>query len=225
MPFSLPLFFFTSALAVQTCLDNTLWRDSYGWTCRDYDRVPQECNSVLAVSVAGITVSEACCACESHVERRRDFSSCITTCSAEDDACSSECTADKAACINDCTDDWADDDEDETGGVVPAEAPTEGSSSSSSSMEPWMIILIILGVLLVLCITCLIIFFLCMPESEASCQDAEFSQQPMLVEGTCDTSCGDMTQNSCAGTQGLTYAPVQQDMQGYASGQQFPQRW
>jgi len=201
---------------VQGCVDNMLWRDIYGWSCRDYDRDPLECSSTLAISDVGMDAYEACCSCRERVEMRRDYASCLSTCSAEEDACEAECTADKADCVDECTEEWMDESEDyeeDVGGAVGPSADYDdddddgGSVSSSSSAIPtWVIILIVLGILLVLCIICLLLFFLCMPGSEGSCEDAcqDDDVNPMLLDQGCDTCPNPSTYDV---PQGQMYAP------------------
>jgi len=202
-------------LVTHDCVDNLLWRDRYGWTCRDYDRDPRECSSNLATWGAGMDAYEACCTCRELVERRRDYASCLGGCSAEEDACEADCAADKAECLDECTEEWMDeseDDEDDVGGAVGPSTDDDdeyyngSSSSSSSALPPWIIVLIVLGTLLTLCITCLLLFFLCMPDSEGSCDDAcqDDDINPMLSNQGCDT-CPNV--NTCEEQPNQLYAP------------------
>jgi len=196
-----------STVKVQACLDNVQWKDIYGWTCRDYFRVPQECNSKFAVSSAGINVFEACCVCETNVERRRDYASCMNTCSTKEDSCNADCTATKVGCVDECTDEW--DTSEDTAGVVTPSPVALPSKDSSPTITTWMIILIALGILIALCIICLLFFLFCRPMGEDSCPD-DIQEQPMLFDTGCDVPCGDV-QEPCGGAQGVSYTPVQQN--------------
>jgi len=205
-------------ITLHACIDNVLWRDRYGWTCRDYNRDPRECNSKLAVSAGGIDAYEACCACEFSVERRRDYASCLRTCSANEDACEAECTANKANCEDTCNNDFASSDGDNGGVVDSVETPApEESSSSNVGLEIWVIVLIVLGVLLLLCIICIILYCLMMPRDEGTCpEDDCITQQPMLIGGGCDAPCEtpcdapfDNQYNRAGGAQMVSYGETQ----------------
>jgi len=202
------------AIAAEICVDNVHWKDTFGWTCRDYTRDPRECSSSNAVSDQGIEVQEACCICET-AERRRDLASCYTTCSAEEDECKAECRADKAQCDERCSDDF-----DSTGGpILPPETPGPAPGNGGIlGLETWIIILIVLGILLLLCIICVIVYLLCMNQDEGTCEDDCPTQQPMLVGGgctetPCDAPCG--AANDMPGGQ-MMYAP---GPTGYNQGQ------
>jgi len=181
--------FLVCAIAAKDCVDNVLWRDSFGWSCKDYSRDPRECSSRYAVSNGGIGAQEACCACIMPVERRRDYASCLDTCSANENACEAECLADKADCQLRCSEEHEEDDD--PGGITPED---EGASSGGGNgnrggieFETWLIILIVLGILVCLCIICIILYFVCMPRDEGTCEDGDcVTQQPMLVGGGCD---------------------------------------
>jgi len=183
--------FLLVAIAAKGCIDNMLWRDTFGWSCRDYSRDPLECSSNYAVSVGGIEAQEACCACVIPVERRRDYAECIDICSADENACESECFADKAECQFECQQEYEEEeeDEDDTGGL--ANGDDNGDESSTGTvggirLDEWVIVLIVLGVLLCLCIVIIVLYFLCLPRDEGTCEDDVATQQPMLVGGGCD---------------------------------------
>jgi len=195
-----------STLRVQSCLDNMLWKDSYGWTCRDYDRVPQECSSRLAVSAAGVNVFEACCACKSNVDRRRDYASCLNTCSAKEDSCNADCTATQVGCVGECTEKW--DTSEDTANVLTPSPVAQPMKDSSSIIEPWMIVAIAVGFVVLLCILCILFMLFCMPNVEESCQ-GDIQEQPMLFDRGCDMPCGNV-QEPCDGAKGISYAPIEQ---------------
>jgi len=178
------------AIATQACVDNVLWRDRFGWGCRDYGRVPRECGSNYAVSNGGIEAKEACCACVKTVERRRDLVSCLGTCSAEENACDSECVADNADCEYRCEEDYQEDSD--PGGTIidDDESPSLSGNGGMGGLETWLIIVIIVGIVLCLCIICIVLYFMFMTQDEGTCEDGECAtQEPMLVGGGCDAPC------------------------------------
>jgi len=167
---------------VHACIDDVLWRDTFGWTCRDYNRDPLECHSNYAVSEGGIEAQEACCACKTTVERRRDLATCLGACSADEDACQADCKKDSAECRFDCSDQFPP----TVIGPEPSPAPVTGGNGLGG-LDTWVIVLIIIGVVLFLCIICVILYFLFMTPSEGTCEDDEYAtQQPMLIGGGCD---------------------------------------
>jgi len=183
-----------STITGHVCKDNVLWKDQFGWTCRDYNRDPRECSSDLAISVGGIDSYEACCACEFSYERRRDYATCLRACAAKEDECQAGCRDDKAVCEGRCNDDYESESGDDATVVTPTPAPDpvtkEGNGGGESNdLEIWVIVLIAAGVLLLVCIICIILYSLCMPRDEGSCEDEECTQQPMLVGGGCDAPC------------------------------------
>jgi len=181
--------FLLVAIAAKGCIDNMLWRDTFGWSCRDYSRDPLECSSSYAVSNGGIEAQDACCACLMPVERRRDYASCLDTCSASENACEATCDADKVDCQFTCSEIY------DIGGVTSGDGDGDGDTSTDPGngksgglkIETWVIVLIVLGILLCLCITCIILYFVCMHRDEETCEDGDnITQQPMLVGGGCD---------------------------------------
>lgn len=195
-----------STLTVQACQDNILWIDSYEWTCRDYDRVPQECNSKWAVSAKGISVFDACCVCRANVERRRNFATCLNSCSAEEDQCNAECTATNAGCVDECTDEW--DSSEDPGNIRTPSPVASPPNGSSSELALWVIILLAVGGVVLLCFLCLFILFFCMPKAEESCQD-DIQERPMLIDNGCEMPCSTL-EESCSGARRVAYSPIEQ---------------
>jgi len=188
---------------VNACTDNALWRDTFGWTCRDYNRDPLECGSRLAVSEGGIQAREACCSCKKTHDRRRDYSTCVGSCDADEDACEADCRADTADCRLDCM-------EENPTFVVEPEPPIS-NGGGNGNLETWVIILIVIGAVLFLCIICIILYFLFMGSSEATCEDDECTtQQPMLIGGGCDGGPCDAPCDGPIDNQGnqMAYGPV-----------------
>jgi len=194
-----PVNFLVLAIAAEACVDNLLWMDTFGWTCRDYTRAPIECRSNYAVSVGGIEAQEACCACVKPVERRR-FTDCLGICVSDEEACDKSCLAERRTCNYNCGQAEEDDEDDETGGAVTEDDNGNGDEEDEEEtietpvrdLEWWAILLIILGVLLFICTICIVFYLLCMTRDEGTCEDDEFAtQQPMLIGGDCNEPCGD----------------------------------
>jgi len=220
-----PVKFLVFTIAAKGCIDNVLWRDTFGWSCRDYSRDPRECTSHYAVSKGGIEAQEACCACVMTIERRRDYASCLDTCSAEENACEAECIAEKAECQNDCHEEWQDEDEeedDDLGGITDVGGAGSGGNGDSLELETWLIVLIVVGILFCLCIICIVLYLVCLPRDEGMCEDDDcVTQQPMLVGGGCDAPCERPCDTPCDAPynyprQQMTYS---QAPAGYPQGQ------
>jgi len=169
-------------ITVHACINDVLWRDTFGWTCRDYNRDPLECHSSYAVSEGGIEAQEACCTCKITLERRRDLATCLGACSADEDECQAECKSDSADCRSECSDKFPPFIVD----PAPTPDPGKGGGNGMGGLETWVIVLIVIGALLLLCII-FIILYLCTASSEGTCEDDECTtQQPMLIGGGCD---------------------------------------
>jgi len=194
-----PVNFLVLAIAAEACVDNLLWMDTFGWTCRDYTRAPIECRSNYAVSVGGIEAQEACCACVKPVDRRRDYATCTGICQSDEIGCRDRCDTERKKCDYNCQKEIeADDDEDEAGGAVTGENGDNGDDEEETietpvqNLEWWAILLIVLGVLLCICTICIVFYLLCMTRDEGECEDDGLAtQQPMLIGGDCNEPCGD----------------------------------
>jgi len=218
--------FLLVAIAAKGCIDNMLWRDTFGWSCRDYSRDPLECSSSYAVSNGGIEAQDACCACLMPVERRRDYASCLDTCSAKLNACEATCTAEREGCQFQCSEDEYDVvdyyDYEDLGGVT--NNGNGNGNGGGRGIETWLIILIVLGILLCLCIICIILYFVCMHRDEETCEDCDnVTQQPMLVGGGCDAPapCEGPCDAPCEGPYNCSGQPMAytQAPTGYPQGQ------
>jgi len=193
-----PVNFLVLAIAAEACVDNLLWMDTFGWTCKDYTRAPIECRSNYAVSVGGIEAQEACCACVKPVERRRDLTACLGTCVSEEEACDKNCLADRRNCNYICG--TENEEEDDVGGVTEPESSEDETPivTRVKELEWWAILLIILGVLLCLCATCIVLYLMCMTQDEGTCEDDGLAtQQPMLVGGDCNEPCDNPCDDPC----------------------------
>jgi len=203
------------AITTHACIDNVLWRDKFGWSCRDYGRVPRECSSNYAVSNGGIEAQEACCACVKTVERRRDLFSCLDTCSAEENACDSECVSDNTDCEFRCEEDYQEDSD--TGAIIEDDkSPSGNGNGGIGGLETWLIIVIVVGIVLCLCIICIVLYFLFMTQDEGTCEDGECAtEQPMLVGGRCDAPC----ESPCEPRYPMQQMAYNQVPAGYPQGQ------
>jgi len=184
-----PVNLFVFAITAEACIDNLLWKDTYGWTCRDYTRDPNECRSNYAVSDEGIVAQEACCACVTTVERRRDEQECRSICLSSEDVCNKKCDTDKRSCNFKCIPATSGSNGNGgNGGVVETPEPTKTEVVENAiKLEWWMILLIVLAILLCLCVTCIVLYFICMTRDAGTCEDDDCpTQQPMLVGGGCD---------------------------------------
>lgn len=212
------------AIETQACIDNVLWRDSFGWSCRDYSRDPRECSSNYAVSNGGIEAQEACCACVKTVERRRDYASCLGTCTAEENACESECVAERTECQFQCNEDY--EEESDPGGITEDDgvSPPGNGNNGIGGIETWLLILVVLGILLCLCIICIVVYCLYISQDEGTCEDGECpTQQPMLVGGGCDTACDGPCESPCDAP--YNYPGQQRAYNQVPAGYPQEQRW
>jgi len=206
------------AIAAEACIDNLLWKDTFGWTCRDYTRDPRECRSNYAVSEDGIEAQDACCACAVTLERRRDYQSCLGVCVLNEETCDKECLTQRRECNYECGEE-IDSTEVVTAVVSDDSDTTEVVVDPVQAMEWWVTLLIVLGILLCLCAGCVVLYLMCMTRDEGTCEDDECAtQQPMLVGGGCDAPFDNPCDNPCdnPGPQ-ITYNPVSA---GYSQGQQ-----
>jgi len=194
----IPVNLLVLAIAAEACVDNLLWMDTFGWTCRDYTRAPIECRSNYAVSDGGIEAQEACCACVKPVERRRDYTTCLGTCVSEEEACDKNCLADRRNCNYKCGVD-NEEEEDPDAITTDSEEPEPPIVTRvNEALEWWAILLIVLGVLLCLCAICIVLYLMCMTRDEGTCEDDGLTtQQPMLVGGDCNEPCDNPCDTPC----------------------------
>lgn len=187
---SIVLFMFPSAfLSKSTCEDDNSFLDSFGWTCRDYGRVPEQCMFSKKYEINGKMALTSCCVCKNYVntpgnvvehfgmsfldhfsKTRRQSETCLEGCSGDKETCSDSCDSEKNTCKTHCDDvestcfwqcELVEEDEEEegAGGVVETE-DEDVTSSWSSSMEWYIILLIVLLVLGLICCFLVIVYFM-----------------------------------------------------------------
>merc|ERR1719334_362992 len=168
----------TTFVSSPTCEDDGSFLDSYGWSCKDYDRAPEECKLSAKYEKDGKTALTCCCACKDsskkptilngfrtsfldQIDSRRrqqctdtcftESASCTQDCEEVEDTCKSECDDVQDTCFDRC-DELAEeeDEEDEAGGIV-----ADGSLPPPDPTLEWYYILIIVLVLLGLFCCCL----------------------------------------------------------------------
>jgi len=182
------LLFPTALLSKSTCVDDNSFRDSFGWTCRDYGRAPEQCMLSKKYKINGKMALTSCCVCSNsfnthgnvvehfgtsfidHIAKtRRQSETCLEGCSGDKETCSGQCDSVKDTCNSNCEDIestcfWQcelveqDEEEEEVGGVVPDE-DEDGTTSVSSSMEWYIIVLIALLILGLICCFSVLIYF------------------------------------------------------------------
>jgi len=188
LPIVVMMLFSTTSLSKSTCEDDENFHDSYGWTCKDYDRAPYQCNQSTKYEKNGETALTSCCACVGSSKgsiftrdsgtridnkfamiRRATFE-CLSGCTAETESCKDFCGNDKSRCETRCTDvqatcdyqceliDEVEDEVNDNGVVVTDDDDTAGSSNSTQMQ----LIYILIGAiaLLGLCCCCVIFIFL-----------------------------------------------------------------
>jgi len=170
----------TTFVSSPTCEDDKSFFDSYGWSCKDYDRAPEECKLSKKYERDGKTALSSCCACKNAFKRpnisngirlsfldqidsrRRQQCSqncfieseyCADNCEEVEESCQSDCGDVQATCYERCEELAEEEEEEETGGGV-VENGTEETSPPNPLLE-WYYILIIAIVLLGLCCCCL----------------------------------------------------------------------
>jgi len=180
--------------------ENSGWVDFFGWTCRDYTRVPDECSNAKAFSELGEHAEDACFVCN---ERRRQFvdsgvndvicaNTCVSThntCLGRCDACTARCDQDLTMCQTGC----------QSGVREPTPRPVGPPTRDTGDSFPWWIpVLIGLALLCLLCTACALLYLFCRPqEQQGDCSQAE--DVPMMIASPqpcsqpapmpCDTGC------------------------------------
>jgi len=177
-----------AVLSKPACEDDTSFSDSFGWTCRDYGRVPDQCKFSKEWEKDGKTALLSCCVCRKsmknkiisdnlhklftdHVSTRRQSEDCLNSCSLESETCSGSCEEDKNNCASTCeevemTCSWLceqfgeeEEDDEEGGGVVEDDDTNTLNSSSFSRQIVWYIIIGVLSLLACLC-CCFVVYYL-----------------------------------------------------------------
>jgi len=177
--------------------ESTVWVDYFGWTCRDYTRVPDECRSPKAFSEDGVHAEDACFSCNEisrQEERRRQNSDVVicqngctsshNTCLGRCDQCVSRCDTDLNICQGAC---------DDFGIASSTQRPRTIAPRDDDSGFPWWIpVLIGMALLCLLCTACALLFLFCRPqEQQGDCGQAEdvpmmiASPQPVMMGQSC----------------------------------------
>lgn len=205
-------------LSKSTCEDEEYFSDSYGWTCRDYDRAPEQCELSPKFEKNGKVALTSCCACRSNLlkhdisddlwsgfpvrfdTKRRLSDSCLMGCDGESDICEGYCNSDlnvcnlrckdvKSACTSKCEDEDPTEEPEDPDAIV-EETPTPASGTT----QIWLYILIGAIVLLSLICCCIIVYCLMRSrvETDVDCPSPDFcTEQAPMVENACVQEVGD----------------------------------
>jgi len=178
--------------AVASELEDLAWRDGFGWGCRDYGRVPEQCDSLLAVSEEGIHVSDACFACN-HRRRQSNNALCLQNCQSDFTTCESGCRNTLQFCQLNCPAEIR----------IPTPMPVGPPTffpRPNGGIDWWIPVLIILATLCLLCLLLGLLYMLCRPSEVGDCNSAD--SQPMVVQ-----SVPVMAGSSCGGGQPCEMSP------------------
>jgi len=201
LPLGLLVIRTTTSVSKSTCEDDESFEDSYGWTCRDYQRAPYQCNQSAKYAIDGETALASCCACHESSEEfiflsgnsvtetssklttmrrtstecysscRTGTNSCAVLCGNEKSTCESKCNNVKEICDIQCEFISEDTDVADTGGFVPEDDGTTAGTSNSSTS----MLLLYLGIgfvaVLCLCSCCFVIF--CLMRNRVITADAD----------------------------------------------------
>jgi len=170
----------TTFVSNPTCEDDKSFFDSYGWSCKDYDRAPEECKLSKKYERDGKTALSSCCACKNAFKRpnilngfrlsfleqidTRRRQQCSQNCFIESGFCAENCEEVEGTCQSDCGDvqatcyerceQLAVDSEEEVTGVVSGNGIKQQETSPSEPTLEWYYILIIALVFLGVCCCC-----------------------------------------------------------------------
>jgi len=171
----------TTFVSNPTCEDDKSFFDSYGWSCRDYDRAPEECKLSEKYEQDGKTALSSCCACKNefkrpntlndfrlsfldHIDSRRrqqcsqncflQSEYCAEDCEEVEESCQSECGDVQATCYERCEQLAVEESEEENGSGVVTNGEIVDPPQPNPLLE-WYYILIIALVFLGLCCCCL----------------------------------------------------------------------
>jgi len=167
--------------------ENAGWTDYFGWTCRDYTRVPDECSSMKAFNDAGVHAEDACFTCNERRrqgERRRLSSNsqitaqlCQSGCSSNFNSCTQRCDQ----CQNNCDNTLVNCQSGCPSGTVTSRAPPITTRRPENKGFPWWIpVLIGLALLCLLCTACALLYMFCRPTEQGDCSQAE-DNVPMII--------------------------------------------
>lgn len=201
-------------------MDEDNFFDSYGWTCRDYDRAPEQCEMSTKYVKHGRTALTSCCACKNtptkpdmselgvsflaRWDTRRQADTCVFRCIEDSYTCSEFCDTEVSSCNFQCTEiqdncvSTCDDEDSDTsgeGGVVDGGIVLEEYTTSigAGTGEIWIYILIACIVLLSLICCCLL--FYCRlktrPEADVACPPDYCAEQQTMIGNPCTQEVGD----------------------------------
>jgi len=178
LPFGLMVLRTATSVSKSTCENDESFHDSYGWTCRDYERAPYQCIQSTKYAIGGETALTSCCACQENSEEsifalgdsgtevsnkspiRRVSDECLSRCIVETDSCTILCGTDKNTCQSRCSNVQATCDfqceliegfqNEDPDALITTEEETSEVTDNSSFME-MIYILIGVGALLGIC--------------------------------------------------------------------------
>jgi len=172
------------------CEDDRSFSDSFGWTCRDYGRVPEQCKFSKEWEKDGKTALVSCCVCRKDLKNniifnnfgskellatRRQSEECLTMCSAESETCSGSCEESKTECDSSCDevlstcswlcehfDDEDEEEEEENEEDAGGVVDDDGTATSNSKYHKQIgwYIMIVVLGLFVVCCSCFIAHYL-----------------------------------------------------------------
>jgi len=174
----------TTLLSKSTCEDDKSFQDSYGWTCRDYNRVPSQCTLSKKYEKERQTALTSCCVCREvlqksnflhdsgamlseHFEtRRRQSYQCLSGCTAETEGCKDDCENEKTSCESRCSEvkttcdlqcqliDEEEEEEEEEEKDIGGAVGDDDVAADSSNLQTMVWIYILIGALVILVLFC-----------------------------------------------------------------------
>jgi len=208
-------------LSKSPCEDEEYFSDSYGWTCRDYDRAPEQCELSTKFEKNGKVALTSCCACRGSLikhdisdalwlgfpagfdTKRRRSESCPMGCDAQSDICEGYCNSDLSVCNLRCKDvkttcnsKCEDEEEEPTEEPVDPDAVVgeEPTAAASGGTQLWFYLLIAAIILLSLICCCIILYFLMRSrqETDVDCPSPDFcTEEAPMVGNACVQEVGD----------------------------------
>jgi len=110
-----------ASVSESTCEDDKSFIDSYGWSCKDYERAPVECKESKKYEKDSMNALESCCICRNALtkpdisndlrmsfldqfgESRRQSQECVQRCYQVSEDCSDDCMVIESSCQSKCT--------------------------------------------------------------------------------------------------------------------------
>jgi len=187
LPVGLMVLKTATSVSKSTCENDESFYDSYGWTCRDYERAPYQCIQSTKYAIGGETALTSCCVCQGSSEEsvfalgdsvmevsneypiiRRASYECLTACTTRSESCSVLCKDDRTYCEVGCSDikDTCDEqcaiieniDSSEPNGIVTDPSPKV--TSNTSFMQMIYILIGVAALLGICCCGCIIIYLI-----------------------------------------------------------------